>query len=61
LAAEFGLEVRGCLGLLAEAARTRLITAEEAKRDDQRLVEEGYRVSEEVLRTFDKLLEELVR
>lgn len=61
LAAEFGIEVRGCLGLLAEAARGRLITVAEAKRDAQRLVEEGYRVSEEVLREFHKLLEALGR
>ena len=59
LAIEFGLEVRGCLGLLAEAARGMLITVGDAKRDAQRLVEEGYRVSEEVLREFYKLLEEL--
>lgn len=61
LAAEFGLEVRGCLGLLAEAAKGRLITVAEAKKDARRLVEEGYRVSEEVLREFHKLLEELGR
>ena len=59
LAAEFGLEVRGCLGLLAEAAGGRLVTVAEAERDARRLVEEGYRVSEEVLRAFYKLLEEL--
>ena len=59
LATEFGLEVRGCLGLLAEAARARLIAVGEAERDARRLVEEGYRVSEEVLRAFYKLLEEL--
>ena len=59
LAAEFGLEVRGCLGLLAEAAGGRLIAVGEAERDARRLVEEGYRVSEEVLRAFYKLLEEL--
>ena len=61
LAAEFGLEVRGCLGLLAEAASVRLIAVGEAERDVRRLVEEGYRVSEEVLRAFYKLLEELGR
>ena len=59
LAAEFGLEVRGCLGLLVEAARARLIKVGEAKVDAQRLVEEGYRVSEEVLREFFKTLDEL--
>jgi hypothetical protein len=43
LAAEFGLEVRGCLGLLAEAARRELISVKEAKRDAKRLIEEGSR------------------
>jgi len=52
LAAEFGLEVRGCLGLLAEAARRELISVKEAKRDAKRLIEEGYRISEEVLKEF---------
>ena len=52
LAAEFGLEVRGCLGLLAEAVRRELISVEEAKQDAKRLIEEGYRISEEVLKEF---------
>ena len=56
LAAAFGLEVTGCLGLLAEAVKQELISAEEAKRDAIRLVEEGYRVSEEVLKEFYTLL-----
>ena len=56
LAAEFGLEVRGCLGLLAEAARRELISVEEAKQDAKRLIDEGYRVSEEVLKEFYTML-----
>ena len=56
LAAAFGLEVTGCLGLLAEDVKRELISAEEAKRDAIRLVEEGYRVSEEVLKEFYTLL-----
>ncbi|MGC9346309.1 MAG: DUF3368 domain-containing protein, partial [Candidatus Bathyarchaeales archaeon] len=52
LAAEFGLEVRGCLGLLAEAVRRELISVKEAKQDAKRLIEEGYRISEEVLKEF---------
>jgi len=52
LAAGFGLEVRGCLGLLAEAVRRELISVKEAKQDAKRLIEEGYRISEEVLKEF---------
>lgn len=52
LAVKSGLEVRGCLGLLVEAVRRRLISVNEAKRDAERLTEEGYRVSEEVLKEF---------
>jgi len=57
LAAEFGLEVRGCLGLLAEAARRELISVKEAKQDAKRLIEEGYRISEEVLKEFYTMLQ----
>jgi predicted nucleic acid-binding protein len=46
----------GCLGLLAEAARRELISAEEAKQDAKRLIDEGYRVSEEVLKEFYTML-----
>jgi len=56
LATEFGLEVRGCLGLLAEATRRELISVEEAKQDAKRLIDEGYRVSEEVLKEFYTML-----
>lgn len=56
LAAEFGLEVRGCLGLLAEAARRKLMWVKEAKRDAKRLNEEGYRISEEALKEFYRML-----
>jgi len=56
LAAESGLEVRGCLGLLVEAVRQRLISIDEAKQDAERLMEEGYRVSEEVLKKFHDVL-----
>jgi hypothetical protein len=56
LAAGFGLEVRGCLGLLAEAVRRELISIKEAKQDAKRLIEEGYRISEEVLKEFYTML-----
>lgn len=56
LATGFGLEVRGCLGLLAEALRRDLISVKEAKQDAKRLVEEGYRISEEVLKEFYTML-----
>jgi predicted nucleic acid-binding protein len=57
LASEFGLEVRGCLGLLVEAVRKGLISITEAKHDAERLVEEGYRVDERVLKEFYIMLE----
>jgi predicted nucleic acid-binding protein len=56
LAAEFGLEVRGCLGLLVEAVRRQLISINEAEQDAERLMEEGYRISEEVLKKFHDVL-----
>lgn len=56
LAAEFGLEVRGCLGLLVEAVKRKLISIEEAKQDAEMLMEGGYRVSEEVLKEFYNML-----
>jgi len=52
VATEFGLEVRGCLGLLVEAVRRGLISVKEAKQDAKKLIEEGYRISEEVLKEF---------
>jgi hypothetical protein len=57
LASEFGLDVRGCLGLLVEAVRRGLISVVEAKRDAERLIEEGYRISEEVLKEFHVMLQ----
>lgn len=56
LASQFGIEVRGCLGLLIEAVKRGLTTVEEAKKDAERLVREGYRISEEVLKEFYALL-----
>lgn len=52
VATEFGLEVRGCLGLLVEAVRRGLISVKEAEQDAKILIEEGYRISEEVLKEF---------
>jgi predicted nucleic acid-binding protein len=56
LAAGFDLEVIGCLGLLAEAVRRELISVKEAKQDAKRLIEEGYRISKEVLKAFYTML-----
>jgi predicted nucleic acid-binding protein len=57
LAVEFGFEVRGCLGLLVEAARRELMAVKEAKQDAKRLIKDGYRISEEVLKEFYIMLE----
>ena len=57
LAGQFGIKVRGCLGLLIDAVKRNLITVNGAREDAERLVEEGYRVSEEVLKEFLTLLQ----
>ena len=57
LAAEFSLGVVGCLGLLVEAVRRGLMSVEEARQDAKRLMDEGYRISKEVLRRFYTILE----
>lgn len=56
LASEFDIEVTGCLGLLIEAVKRKYITVKEARQDAERLVREGYRISEEVLKEFHILL-----
>ncbi len=56
LANEFGIGATGCLGILVQAARRKLITTKEAEADAERLVKEGYRTSEAVLREFHDLL-----
>lgn len=56
LAGEFGIKTTGCLGLLIEAVKRKLITVKQAKEDAERLVKEGYRISEDVLKEFRVLL-----
>jgi len=56
LARQFGIEVKGCLGLLIEGVRRKLLTVKDAERDAKRLVEYGYRASGEVSREFHALL-----
>ena len=56
LARQFGIEVKGCLGLLIEGVRRKLLTVKDAERDAKRLVEHGYRASGEVLSEFHELL-----
>lgn len=58
LAQKSGMRVRGCLGVLVEAAKREIIGVDEAREDAEKLMEEGYRVSEEVLREFHDLLSE---
>ncbi|MBC7090501.1 MAG: DUF3368 domain-containing protein [Nitrososphaeria archaeon] len=57
LATEFGLKVRRCLGLLVESVKQKLISVEDAKNDAKRLIEEGYRISEKVLKEFYNIKE----
>jgi predicted nucleic acid-binding protein len=56
LASRLGVEVKGCLGLLIEGVKRKLITVREAEESAQRLIEDGYRVSREVLKEFHALL-----
>jgi len=56
LVEECGLEVRGCLGVLVEAARARLITASEAMKAAEELRGSGYRISNKTLKSFREAL-----
>ena len=56
LVEECGLEVRGCLGVLVEAARARLITASEAIKAAEELRGSGYRISNKTLKSFREAL-----
>jgi len=55
---EHGIKVRGCIGILIEAARKGIITTKEARKAMRRLVETGYRVSDIVLNEAYRLLGE---
>jgi len=56
-----GLKVRGCMGLLIEAAKRGFLSVSDARRALNELVEKGYRVSREVLRMAHELLSRLER
>jgi len=53
-----GVKVRGCIGVVIEAARRGVIGRNEAKKGLERLVESGYRVSDKVLNRAYQLLGE---
>jgi len=55
---EYSMDVRGCIGIVIEAARRGLVNMEEARRALKRLVETGYRVSDQVLNEAYQLLGE---
>ena len=55
---EYGIRARGCIGLLIEAAKKDIITTIEAKQVIGRLVETGYRVSDNILNLAYRLLGE---
>ena len=55
---ERGVRVRGCVGILIEAARREVIGTKEAKKAMGRLVETGYRISDNVLKEAYRLLGE---
>lgn len=53
---EYRIKVRGCIGVLIEAAKRGVISTNEAKKGMERLVETGYRVSDNVLNQAHRLL-----
>ena len=55
---EYGVKVRGCIGVLIEAAKKGIISTKEAKKAVRRLTETGYRVSDNVLNEAYRLLGE---
>lgn len=55
---EHSVNVRGSIGVLIEAAKRGIISAEEAKKAIRRLVDTGYRVSDNVLNEAYRLLSE---
>jgi len=59
LAEEAGLKIRGCLGILIEGARKKLISVPEARRGVEEIRASGYRVSDEILKAFYSILEGL--
>lgn len=59
LVEENNIRIRGCLGILIDGVRRKLISISEAKRGVQELRNSGYRISIEILKTFDALLKGL--
>ncbi|MEM2922707.1 MAG: DUF3368 domain-containing protein, partial [Candidatus Bathyarchaeia archaeon] len=55
---EYGVRVRGCIGVLIEAARRGVISTKEAEKAIGRLAETGYRISDNVLNEAYRLLGE---
>jgi hypothetical protein len=51
LAESTGFKVRGCLGLLMEAVKDRIISPSQAIQDIDNLVKSGYRISDDIIRT----------
>ena len=59
LAEKLGIKVRGCMGVLIEAARRGLLSVHEAREALDELVRRGYRASREVLRRAHEILSRL--
>lgn len=51
-----GFKVRGCLGMLMEAAKNEILSPQQATQDVDNLVESGYRVSDDIIRTVKDAL-----
>lgn len=51
-----GFKVRGCLGILMEAVKNEVLSSQQAILDVDNLVESGYRVSDDIIRTVKDAL-----
>jgi predicted nucleic acid-binding protein len=51
-----GFKVRGCLGILMDAVKNRLITPKQATQDIDNLVNSGYRISDEIIKIVKESL-----
>ena len=59
LVEEDGLKIRGCLGILIDGVRKKLIPISEAKKGVEELRTSGYRISNAILKAFHEILEGL--
>jgi len=59
LAEEDDFKIRGCLGILVDGVRKKLISISDAKKEVKGLRASGYRMSDEILKAFYDILKSL--